>query len=494
MSELSRRHASWCFVVCALCAISVPAPSARAADGDPPTYDELARLSAELDKTARVFETVAKVVGPSVVYIQSRRSATFADRTFTMTESGSGVIVQPPGTDRPYVLTNHHVIEKTSPDQIAIQTSDRRALHATRVLSDSRSDVALIALEEKDLATARLGDSDRLQVGHWVLAIGSPFELAGSVTHGIVSAKGRRALELPSTDRNKPVINQDFIQTDASINPGNSGGPLVNLRGEVVGVNTAIASSSGGNEGIGFAIPVNLVRRVMEQLLQKGSVTRGYLGVYMDPPLSAQTAAKLGLTRVRGALISDVYDGTPAHQAGMQPHDVVLKINGRPVEDEGDLMNVVSMTPVGNEMPLVVWRDRRELPLKVKVGDRNDFEQLLDARAVERTPPAPVAEPLVRFGIAAREFTAADRTRLNLRDQAGILVTAVAPHASAAQFVDRFDVIDQIERQPVASVADVARVLNSANSADGLLVRVVRRDHHGKLTRQLVIAAPIGQP
>lgn len=491
MSKSRREFARGIVALVSLSLLSMCIPSR--VDAQPPpgpdrSYDELDRLAAELDKTAKLFEAVARVVSPAVVQLQSKRNVAVADRTFTYTESGSGVIIVPPTATDPYVLTSFHVIDKATPEQIVIKLADGRVLTPKRVLGDSRSDVAVLELPVKDLPTARLGDSDKLQVGHWVLAIGSPFELSGSVTHGIISAKGRRSLELPSNERNKQVINQDFLQTDASINPGNSGGPLVNLRGEVVGINTAIASTSGANEGVGFAIPMNLARRVLTELFQKGSVTRAYIGVYMDPPLTARTAVRLGLERARGALVSDVFPRTPAAQAGLRHGDVVLEIEDKPIEDEGHLTNLVSMSPVGSELRFVVWRERKRLALKVRVGDRDEFDQFLDSRRDDRAPPA--ATPLVRFGIQAREITETDRNLLDLHGIDGLLVTAIVDHCSAAQFVDRFDVIDQVERQPVDSLNGLGRVLAQANTVDGVLLRVVRKSSGGRVVRQLGVAAP----
>src|SRR5262245_14502776 len=341
--------------------------AAQSANNDPraaqdKAYSELAEQVAELEKFSRVFEAVSKLVSPSVVHIQSKKPATFADRNFTLEETGSGVIVRLPSFNEPLLLTNHHVVDRAQPEQLVITTSDRRLIHAVRAWSDDASDVAVLMINEKDAPAARLGDSDQARIGHWVLAIGSPFDQAGSVSHGIISGKGRRALKLAG-DR---VLNQDFIQTDASINPGNSGGPLVNLRGEIVGINTAIASQSGGSEGVGFSIPINLVRRIATELIQKGSITRAYLGIGTlgaYPQLDAQVAAKLGLPNGRGGLVQEVYPDTPASQAGLQPLDVILEINGDPVDDVEHLTHTISLKPVGESVALSVWRNRQLVQL-----------------------------------------------------------------------------------------------------------------------------------
>ena len=459
-------------------ASSLPAASVGA--DDPPksdstaaedkAYRDLAEQVADLEKLSRVFETVNRLVGPAVVHIETRRAGSFMDRNFTYQESGSGVIVRLPGIDSPHVLTNHHVIETVDPERLQITTADGRLLHAVRRWSDPGSDVAVVAISERDVPAARLGDSDKLQIGHWVLAIGSPFDLAGSLTHGIVSGKGRRSLRLGKKGTPN-VLNQDFIQTDAPINPGNSGGPLVNLRGEVVGLNTAIASQSGGSEGVGFSIPINLVRRIAVELIQKGSITRAYLGIGLEPPLDPVKAAKLGLPRARGALVQEVYPDTPAAQAGVEDFDVVLEFNGRPVEDMEHLTHMISMTPVGQEVSLVLWRNRQEKKLSAKVGDRSKFDWQRPSDRVRFTVP--------KLGFVVQELTPSNRTRFELGDVKGVLVTNVNTHSPVAQQIEPFDVIYQIDGRSIASVADVRDVVKTTKIDEGLRVRVVRTSPQG---------------
>jgi S1-C subfamily serine protease len=315
------------------------------------------------------FEWVARRAGPAVVALEavkpSPATGLSATRQRPVEESGSGVLVRPDGRPGTWILTNNHVISGAAPAQITISLADGRVLRPAQVLADPESDVALLRLDGVDnLPAAPLGDSDSVRVGQWVLAIGSPFGLNQTVTHGIISARERGQVSLGSTIRIK-----DFLQTDAAINPGSSGGPLLNLEGEVIGLNTAIASHSGSNSGVAFSIPVNLVKRVTRQLLEKGSVSRGYLGMQLAQSFEPADALKLGLDRVQGALVETVYPDTPAAGAGLRANDVVLQVDGVPIRNENHLINLITALPVGQTVKLQVWRDRRTMPLEAVVGD-----------------------------------------------------------------------------------------------------------------------------
>jgi len=263
------------------------------------------------------------------------------------------------------VLTNNHVVAHAEPKNITISLSDGRLLKPARVWADPESDVALLGLDNTEgLITATLGDSSSGRVGQWVLAFGSPFGLNQTVTHGIISARERGQVSLGSTIRIK-----DFLQTDAAINPGSSGGPLFNLDGEVVGINTAIASHSGSNSGVAFSIPVNLVKRVAKQLLEKGSVSRGYLGIQLAATFEANDALRLGLDRLQGALVEGVYPGTPAATAGLKANDVVLSVDATAIRNENHFINLISALPPGRKVRLQVWRERRLVNVDAVVGD-----------------------------------------------------------------------------------------------------------------------------
>jgi len=333
-------------------------------------YQTLRRHAAVLEAQAAVVKSVAKLIGPTVAYIEADVPST-ARNTHSrrhVEEAGSGVTILWKG--KHYVLTNRHVIRYSSLSGIKITLADGRMIHPLRVWTDPDTDIGVMLIEAPNLVAAELGDSDKLETGDFVLAVGSPFGLTHSVTYGIISAKGRRDLQLDEDE----VRYQDFLQTDAAINPGNSGGPLINLRGEVVGINTAIASDSGVNEGIGFAIPINMFMIVGRQLIEHGKVSRAFLGVSLDRHFGPALAAEIGMPYPTGARITRITPKSPAVAASLQVGDVVLEFNGIPIEDDAHLVNVVSLTRVGKKIPLLVYRDRKTITIEVEVGDRSKFQ------------------------------------------------------------------------------------------------------------------------
>lgn len=329
-------------------------------------YRELDAGGSSLADTSRVLSKIARVVMPSVVHINSFRRVASRGR---VEETGSGVVMasfKRPGT---YIVTNRHVIHDALPDldSISIHLHDGRVINPTKVWEDRYSDIAVMQVEAQKLKPLRWGDSDQLNIGNIVLACGSPFGLSQSVTMGIVSARGRSSLGIGSRSG---VLNQDFIQTDAAINPGNSGGPLIDLQGKLIGINTAIASTHGGNEGIGFSIPSNLVHRVVDHLLEYGTVRRAYLGVKLDSEFDYEAAQQLNLYRTRGARILEVYPNTPAARADLRYNDVILEFNGTEVLDESHLINKVSLSDTGKMAEVVVWRGGRKVTIQVALTDR----------------------------------------------------------------------------------------------------------------------------
>jgi serine protease Do len=355
---------------------ALPAALERPIDVRP---EQRAELRRELERHAHVLEAqsaavkiVAKLVGPSVVHIEAdippETDGPYV-RGSRLEESGSGVIIQ--WKDRYYVLTSRHVVRTAAPQAVRIRLADGRLMHPSKILEDNDTDVGVLAISATDLVPASLGDSDRMEIGDFVLAVGSPFGLTNSVTFGIISAKGRRDLRL----NDATVRFQDFLQTDAAINPGNSGGPLVNLRGEIIGINDAIASKSGKNEGIGFAIPINMFMIVSRQLIETGKVARAFLGVNLNSRFGPAMAAELGLPRPIGAHITSITPRSPAIVANLQVGDVILEFNHTAVEDDAHLVNLVSLTPIGKTVPLLIFRDRKSFTVTVEVGDRSKFEQ-----------------------------------------------------------------------------------------------------------------------
>jgi serine protease Do len=333
-------------------------------------YEEVARDAVQFDQQARQLRRVIELLRPTVVHINTTKPLQRPrNGKATEEDSGSGVIADI--GERTVVITNRHVVHRAELANIDIRLDDGRELSPRRLWTDKGTDIAVLEIAGDDLQPARLAAQTPVQIGDTVLAIGSPFGLAHSVTLGIVSATGRRDLQL-GTDGS--VQFQDFIQTDAAINPGNSGGPLVNMRGEVVGLNTAIASASGFNEGIGFAIPISMVMFVSRQLVENGTVARGFLGVTLDKDLSPEAAARLGMLRPVGARVLQVTRGAPADEAGIQVDDVILEYDGTAVEDDDHLISLVSVTDVDRTVEIVLFRAGKRIPVRMRVANRGDFE------------------------------------------------------------------------------------------------------------------------
>jgi serine protease Do len=331
-------------------------------------YAELAADVAELERHGSILKRVVKLVTPAVVHIEARRDPeTGRPARVESEEAGSGVIIERRG--KQYVLTNRHVIKYSSPSNINVKLADGRIVHPTQTWGDPATDVAIMLLATQGLVPARLGDSSKLEIGDFVLAVGSPFGLSHSVTYGIISAKGRRDLRLGDDG----VQFQDFLQTDAAINPGNSGGPLLNLRGEVIGLNTAIASTSGANEGIGFAIPINMAMVIADQLIERGMVVRAFLGVRLDASFGPAEAAQLGMSRPEGARVTGITRNSPAELARILVGDVILDFDGTRVEDDVHLINLVSLTPVNKEVEIRLLREGRPVHLRARVANRSQM-------------------------------------------------------------------------------------------------------------------------
>jgi serine protease Do len=431
----------------------------------------------QIVETSRAFSEIANVVSQSVVNISTtkvvrRDMSSFLDdpffeffnpfkefrtpRKWREQSLGSGVIVSPDG----FIITNNHVIEHA--DEVRVTLSDKRSFRARLVGADPKTDVAVVKIDAKDLPTVRWGDSDKLQVGEFVLAIGSPYGLSNTVTMGIISAVGRANVGIADYE--------DFIQTDAAINPGNSGGPLVNIRGEMIGINTAIFSRSGGYQGIGFAVPCNMVRLVMDQLEQKGKVTRGWLGVTIQE-LTPELSQKFGAKNSGGALVGDVAKGSPAERAGIRRGDIIVRFNGREVNDVGNLRNMVAQCRVSSEVPVTLLRGDREYEVKVLI-----VEQPRDAveSAPDAAPDESVAEGL--SGLRVLELTGEVAKQLGLRkEEKGVVVVRVEPGSEVEEAgLRKGDVIQEIDRQKVAKIQDYNRITSAIQPGETVLLFVNR--------------------
>ncbi len=333
------------------------------------------------------------------------------EKEFVQEGMGSGVIVSSDG----YILTNNHVVKGV--DKVKVRLIDKRTLDAKVIGTDPKTDIALIKIDAKNLPVAKLGDSDKLQVGEMVLAIGSPLNpnLDHTVTSGIVSAKGRANMGLADYE--------DFIQTDAAINPGNSGGALINMDGEVVGINSAIATQSGGFQGIGFAVPINLAKNIMEQLKKYGKVTRGYLGVYIQD-LTPTMAQAMNLKVSEGAIIADVEKGGPAEKAGIKAGDVVVEFNGRKITGSAHLRYLVASTPPNTKVTLKIIRDGNEKEITVKLGTLKQEE-------IAKTTKAKLKN-LLNFNVVGVNSQTAKKYGIDTNAK-GVIVVDLKPYSSAAR-------------------------------------------------------------
>jgi serine protease Do len=439
-------------------------------------------------ETGKAFAEVTKQVAPAVVFIQATKQPValngqqdFGDLRGQIPEemlrhffggrlpqmpapqpsvgAGSGFIISEDG----YILTNNHVVGDTSSLEVTLQ--DGRKFDAEVVGADARTDVAIIKIDGDDLPVLPLGDSDAIEVGEWVLAVGSPFGLSGTVTTGIISAKGRSSMGI--TDY------EDFLQTDAAINPGNSGGPLINLRGEVVGINTAIASRTGAYNGIGFAIPINMANAIRQQLIDNGRVTRGYLGVVIQQ-LTPDLADSFGVEGDSGVLIGEVTPDGPAGKAGLKQGDVIVEMDGKPVEKMAPFRNRVAMVAPGSKVELEVLRDGARKTFNVQVGELPNNPQLASARKSE----------VESLGLGVQDLDEQLAAQLGLEGESGIVVTSVAPGSQAArQGIRTGSLIKEVNRTPVKNVNQFRKILSEHKGDQSILLLV----QDGSYSRYVVL-------
>ena len=436
------------------------------------------RAVESLRQTSKAFASVARSVSPSVVFLQvegTREGVTpFGPDEFFRRFFGDEVPMprqQPPGggqrvfgqgsgfafrseSGKTYIMTNNHVVQDV--DRIRVRLPDGREFDATVTGTDPQSDVAVIEIEGTDIPTLEFASSADLEVGEWVVAIGSPFGLRSTLTVGVVSATGRTSIGINDYE--------DFIQTDAAINPGNSGGPLVNLDGRVIGMNTAIFSRSGGYMGIGFAIPIDLARSIASQLIDTGSVTRGFLGVLIQP-LTQDLAESFGIDRTEGILVSQVSEDSPAAEAGIEVGDVIVGYRGDAVTDVGDFRNRVALTEPDTRARLTVLRDGKRRALDVTIG------ALEDAGAIAQGGPG--GGTARQLGLAVQEPTPQMMEQLGLEPGQGVVVTQTAPQsAAAAAGITPGTVVLQVNQQPVGTTDQFyAAIESSTQNRAVLLVR-----------------------
>ncbi len=376
--------------------------------------------------------------------------------------TGSGVIVDPNG----YILTNNHVVDGSTRLKVRLN-GDPKEYDAKLIGADPETDLAVIKVDlSRKLTAAKIGNSDAVQVGDWAVAIGSPFGLEATVTAGIISAKER---DIPGAEQF-----QHFLQTDAAINPGNSGGPLLNIRGEVIGINTAIATSTNGYQGVGFALPVNMAVKVYNQIIKTGRVTRGSIGVRLRTNAEPELFKAYGASE--GAFVMAIEPGSPAAKAGLKEADIIVSMNGKPIRKGDDLVNSVAEAQVDSTATLGVIREGKHIDLQVHIGDRTEV-YAADARiGGRRSDAAGQAESAgMKFGISVRGLSAAERSSGGLDAKAGVLITSV----EAASFAEDVglqpdDVLTEINRQPVASVDDIRRIQSSLKPGDAVAFRVQR--------------------
>ena len=440
--------------------------------------------TAILDKSSKAFVNVVKKAKPAVVHIKVEKTSKsgyqsgqipdemlnhpffeqffgpqFRQRQprqqeFTQRGQGSGFIISEKG----HILTNNHVVEDA--DVVKVILSDNREFVAKIIGTDPQTDVALLKIDDpSNLPVLPLGDSSALEVGEWVIAIGNPFGLSQTVTVGVVSATGRSSVGINEYE--------NFIQTDAAINPGNSGGPLINARGEAVGINTALFSRTGGYMGIGFAIPVNMAKSIEDQLQKQGKVTRGWLGVQIQN-INKDLAESFGLKKAEGILVSEVQKDSPASSAGLQRDDIILRLNGEALEDVSDLRNRVALLPPDSKATLDILRDGREKKVQVTIGEQpSNFSTAAAGKVLKEK------EILDKYGLTLQELTPELAEKFEYKSKSGLIISDVQP-GSSADFAGLKPgyLVEEIDKMKVQSLDDLKKALGKVGKSGKILLRV----------------------
>jgi len=443
-----------------------------------------------LSRSSKAFTSVVKKVMPAVVHIRVEKTVKNTGgfggdddfynnpffqqffgpqfrqqpRQFKQQGQGSGFIISKDGE----ILTNNHVVEGA--DSITVILSDKQQVKAKLIGADPETDIALLKIDDgNNLPVVPLGDSDALEVGEWVIAIGNPFGLSQTVTVGVVSAKGR----------NQVGINdyENFIQTDAAINPGNSGGPLLNIHGEVIGINSALYTKTGGYMGIGFAIPINMVKTVEAQLNAKGKVTRGWVGVAIQN-VDENLAKSFNLKKAEGILISEVQHGSPAEKAGLKQGDVILRLNNTPLDDANDLRNQISLLPPGSKAGLQIIRDGKTQDIEITIGEQPaNFSKLAKGGSADTTG-------LNQFGLSMQNLSPELAERFGYKQDQGVIIKGVEPGSTAALAgLKPGLLIEEVNRQRVHTLQELDTVLRNSKTSKRVLLRV----QNGEFSQYVVL-------
>lgn len=426
------------------------------------------------------FSDVVKVISPVVVNISTSVTRTNKDvapfshffdspfkdffeprdmpKKWKENNRGSGVLVSSDG----FIITNNHVVEKA--DEITVTLYDRQNFKGKIVGTDPKTDLAIIKISAKNLPAIQWGNSDSLQVGEFVLAFGNPYSLGHTVTMGIVSAVGRANVGIADYE--------DFIQTDAAINPGNSGGPLVNIKGELIGINTAIFSRTGGNQGIGFAVPSNMVESVMTQLIKKGKVTRGWLGVTIQN-LSPELAREFGLKKAAGALVTEIFRGSPAEKANLKRGDVILSFNGKKIKNVDSLRNLVAQSKVGSKAKLDILRDGKNIVVDVTIAEF--LKEVVQAMTEEPEDESPHEENTFA-GFSVMSLTDDIAKQLDIsKNERGVVIVKVEPFSVSEEAgLKKGDVIQEINKKKIDNLSDFNKVMKNIREGDTVLLFVNR--------------------
>lgn len=449
----------------------------KKSSSSPYTYNF--QIPKELSGESTAFSEIVKVVSPVVVNISTSKtverdsgpfSDLFEDKFFDFLEPhhkpkkwkeqslGSGVIVSPEG----YIMTNAHVVEKA--DEIQVTLFDQQNFKGKIIGSDPKTDIAVIKIAAQNLPAIKWGNSDKISVGEFVLAFGNPYSLSNTVTMGIVSAVGRANVGIADYE--------DFIQTDAAINPGNSGGPLVNIKGEMIGVNTAIFSRTGGYQGIGFAVPSNMAKSVMTQLIKEGKVTRGWLGITIQN-FTPELAKEFGLGKSAGALVTEIMKGSPAEKAGLRRGDIIIEVDDKEIKNVETLRNTIAQSNVGSSIKLKVKRDGKDFTLTAKI---TEFPQDMAQSTPQESEENFSYRENALAGFSVVDMTQEIAKQLGLsKDEKGVVIVKVEPYTAAEDAgLRKGDIIQEINKKNIRNIYDFNNIVSKVKKGDTLLLFINR--------------------